>query len=107
MKRGVVESFKELKQLASNHEYPMDFYILLASGFRSSKEIKYYELWRGASKESSWDVFHNISDTWCEYENDKDFKQNEPMIMEAIKKRVLIWEDFYEKEKKQKKETSK
>ena len=100
MKRGVVESFKELKQLASSQEYPMDFYILLAGGLvRSSKEIRLYE--------SGWDIFHNISDVWCEYKNDEDFKKNEPTIMEAIEKRALIWEDFYEKERNQNKETSK
>ena len=99
---GVVENFKELKKLASNHEYPFDFHILLAGGLvRSSKEIKY------GLYDKSWDVFHNISDVWCEYKNDEDFKKNEPMIMDAIEKRILIWTDYYQKERKNKKRRSK
>ena len=70
-----------------------EFAICLIPGVaKSSKTIKYYnakEVGDGPGEE--WDVFHSISDCWCEYESTEEFVEQEPAIMEAIEKGTLAF----------------
>lgn len=54
-----IESLDHLKAEASKPE-PLDCFILLGGGARSSKMVRYWP------PEDEWDVYHGISDTWEE-----------------------------------------
>ena len=60
-----------------------EVYIRLNGGLRSSKYIQYYE-------DGSWWIEHQSCDAECEYKNDKEFKENEPMIFKALNNGALI-----------------
>ena len=84
-----IRSLEELKEYCKDVSYnggcvsDCEVYILLNGMLRSSKYIQHY-------KDNSWWIEHQISDTEIEYKNDKDFKENEPMIFEAMEKGCLI-----------------
>ena len=79
----VITSFEHLQRMAANRGG--EFAISLAGGIaRSSKSIK-------RDDDGEWDVHHNISDTWVDYETDEEFKEAEPNIMEAIEKGALAF----------------
>jgi len=81
----IVKTLDHLKECAIVEQ--SDFWIRLNGGAKSSKDIKYYE-------DGSWGVFHYIDDSFCEYENDKDFIEDEDFIIKAIKTNNLIWENY-------------
>tara|TARA_Y100001963_G_C6419371_1_gene281985 strand:+ start:85 stop:354 length:270 start_codon:yes stop_codon:yes gene_type:complete len=82
-----IRSLEELKEYCKQDDNKCisesEVYILLNGMLRSSKYIQYYE-------DNSWWIEHQISDTEIEYKNDKEFKENEPMIFEAMEKGCLI-----------------
>ena len=82
-----IRSLEELKEYCKQDDNKCisesEVYILLNGMLRSSKYIQHY-------KDNSWWIEHQISDTEIEYKNDKEFKENEPMIFEAMEKGCLI-----------------
>ena len=82
-----IRSLEELKEYCKQDDNKCisesEVYILLNGMLRSSKYIQHYE-------DNSWWIEHQISDTEIEYKNDKEFKENEPMIFEAMEKGCLI-----------------
>ena len=87
MKDKRIRSLKQLKEYCRHDDNKCisesEVYILLNGILRSSKYIQYY-------KNNSWWIEHQISDTEVEYKNDKEFKENEPLIFEAMEKGCLI-----------------
>jgi len=82
----VIKNMNHLKKCAMIES--SNFWIRLNYGTRSSKDIKYYK------DDDSWSVFHFISDSFCQYKDDKDFIENEDFIIKAIKTNNLIWENY-------------
>ena len=82
----VIKNINHLKKCAMIES--SDFWIRLNYGAKSSKDIKYYK------DNDSWSVFHSISDSFCEYKDDKDFIENEDFIIKAIETNNLIWEKY-------------
>ena len=82
-----IRSLEELKEYCKQDDNKCisesEVYILLNGMLRSSKYIQHY-------KDNSWWIEHQVSDTEIEYKNDKEFKENEPMIFEAMEKGCLI-----------------
>ena len=57
--------------------------IILNYGSYSSKEIRYFD------DIDTWEIYHNISDTWVEYKSTKEFVEEEDFLVEAIWKKAL------------------
>jgi len=84
MKVKLVKSIDHLKKVSQNITF--DFFIRLNHGVRSSKEIDY--------SNKKWEVFHSVSSCYIEYETDKEFIEEEFMIMDAIKDKNLFYIEY-------------
>ena len=83
-----VKSLDHLKKMAGT-DGPVDVFILLNFGLRSTKEVEWND---------GWTIWHSISDTMLEYKTDKELKKSEEFFIEAINKGA-VWKENYEYDK--------
>ena len=78
-----IKSVEHLRQMAIGKDDGISVKIILNYGSYSSKEIRYFD------DIDTWEIYHNISDTWVEYKSTKEFVEEEDFLVDAIWKKAL------------------
>ena len=83
MNNPTVDNIDELKTLAGGNQ-SLYAYVALNGSLVSYKHIPYYP------KDDSWEIHHDICDSWESYDSTDEFMMYESIIIEAMSKRALF-----------------